>query len=96
MRAASGMSATLAPIVTVSEATISQAGASPVTIRGGIVTGAVIGMNAVTWASAPSGASSTANATKNATRIVSVSGVIDDWSSSWRGTSAPAQANAQA
>src|ERR687896_2737970 len=96
MRAASGISATLAPIVTASEAAISQAGASPVTIRGGIVTGAVIGMKAVTWASVPSGASSTANATKNATRIVSVSGVIDDCSSSWRGTSAPAHANAQA
>src|SRR5918996_2903045 len=96
MRAASGISATLAPIVIASEATTSHAGASPVTIRGGIVTGAVIGMKAVTWAIVPSGSLSTAKATKKATRIVRVSGVIVDWSSSWRGTSAPAQANAQA
>ena len=82
--------------MTASEATISHVGASPVTIRGGIVIGAVIGMKAVTWASVPSGFSSTAKATKNETRMISVSGVIVDWSSSWRGTSAPAQANAQA
>ena len=65
-------------------------------IRGGIVSGAVIGMKAVTCASVPSGSLLTAKDTKNAMRIVIVSGVIDDCSSSWRGTSAPAQANAQA
>ena len=55
--------------------------------------GALNGMNDVTWASVPSGSSSTMNETKNEIRISIVSGVIDDCSSSWRGTSAPAQAN---
>ncbi len=55
--------------------------------------GALNGMYAVTWASVPSGSSSTMNETKNEIRISIVSGVIVDCSSSWRGTSAPAQAN---
>ena len=74
-------------------ATISNVDASPSAIRGGIVIGALNGMNDVTWASVPSGSSSTAKETKNEIRISIVSGVIEDCSSSWRGTSAPAQAN---
>jgi hypothetical protein len=57
------------------------------------VIGALNGMNDVTWASVPLGSSSTANEQKNEIRISIVSGVIDAWSSSWRGTSAPAHAN---
>ena len=74
-------------------ATISTRDASPSAIRGGIVIGALNGMNEVTWASVPSGLSSTAKETKNEIRMIIVSGVIEDCSSSWRGTSAPAQAN---
>jgi hypothetical protein len=82
--------------VTTIDARISQAGASPSTIREGIVTGAVIGMNVVTWASVPPGSSSTANPTSGEITIVSVSGVVVACSSSSRGTSAPATANADA
>src|SRR5215207_5470058 len=57
---------------------ISSADASPSAIRGGIVIGALKGMNDVTRASVPSGLSSTANARKNETRISIVSGVIED------------------
>ena len=73
--------------------TMSNADASPSAIRGGIVIGAQKGMNDVTRASVPSGLSSTAKARKNEIRIIIVSGVIEACSSSWRGTSAPAQAN---
>ena len=79
--------------MTANAARISTAGASPSAIRGGIVIGALNGMNELTWASVPSGLSSTANEQKNEIRISIVSGVIEAWSSSWRGTSAPAQAN---
>ena len=65
----------LAPIVTATEATISHGGAAPGTIRAGIVIGAVIGMNAETCASVPSGSSRTAKPAKNETRIIIVSGV---------------------
>ena len=53
-------------------------------------------MKALTWASVPSGSELTAKATNSETMIMSVSGVAEAWSSSRRGTSAPAQANAQA
>ena len=61
-------------------------------IREGIVIGAIGGMNAVTWASVPSGSSLTAKPTNSETRISIVSGVVELWISSWRGTSAPATA----
>ena len=50
----------------------------------------------MTWASVPSGSELTAKATNSETMIVSVSGVVEACSSSRRGTSAPAHANAQA
>jgi hypothetical protein len=79
--------------VTTSAASTSSGGASPSAMRGGIVIGALKGMNEVMWASVPLGSSSTAKETKNEIRISMVSGVIEAWSSSWRGTSAPAHAN---
>ena len=60
------------------------------------MSGAVIGMKAVMCAIVPSGFSRVANERKKATRIMIESGVIVDCSSSWRGTSAPAHANAHA
>ena len=71
-------------------------GASPTRIRDGSVSGAVIGMNAETCASVPSGAALAPKATNIETRITSTSGVVADWSSSRRGTSEPAHANAHA
>ena len=83
-------------MVTRAPPTISYQGAAPTRIRGGRVIGAVNGMNAVTWASVPSGSELTAKATNSETMIVSVSGIVEACSSSRRGTSAPAHANAQA
>ena len=82
--------------MTAKAATISSALASPSAIRGGIVIGAAKGMNETTVASVPSGSSSTAKEMKKETSSVRVSGVSTDCSSSWRGTSAPAHANAEA
>ena len=65
-------------------------------IRAGIVTGAVVGMNAQTCASAPSGFPCTAKPRNSEIRISNVSGVVVLCSSSWRGTIAPATANAAA
>jgi hypothetical protein len=84
----------VAAIVTTAAAATSHAGAAPCMIRPGIVIGAVVGMNAVTCASVPSGSELTAKAMNSEIRISIVSGVLDACSSSWRGTSAPAHANA--
>ena len=65
-------------------------------IRPGIVIGAVVGMNAQTCASVPSGSPLTAKPANSEIRISIVSGVVELCSSSWRGTSAPATANAAA
>jgi hypothetical protein len=50
-------------------------------------------MNEEMRATVPSGSSSTTKEMKNEIRIAMVSGVIEDCSSSWRGTIAPAHAN---
>ena len=82
----------MAAIITAAEAAISHAGAAPRMIRDGIVIGAIGGMNAVTCPSVPSGFSLTAKPAKSETRISIVSGVVELWISSWRGTIAPAAA----
>ena len=56
---ASGISSAADAAVIANAETISNADASPSAIRGGIVIGAQKGMNDVTWASVPSGLSST-------------------------------------
>ena len=61
-------------------------------IREGIVIGAIGGMNAVMWPSVPSGFWLTAKPANSETRIIIVSGVVELWISSWRGTIAPATA----
>ena len=61
-----------------------------------MIIGAVIGMNDDTRASVPSGFCRTPNEMKNDTRMTMVRGAVEDCSSSWRGTIAPAQANAPA
>src|SRR5215212_1662022 len=95
MRPASVIRPVAASSVSAAEAAISQAGTSPAIIRTGITIGAEGGTNDSTRASDELGSSSAPKLRKNDARIRIVSGAVTDWISSWRGTSAPATANAQ-
>ena len=79
--------------MTHSAATISTAGASPSAIRAGMVIGALNGMNDGHVGERAVGVVEHREREKNEIRISIVSGVVEAWSSSWRGTSAPAAAN---
>ena len=65
-------------------------------IRDGIVTGAIGGMKARDVGERAVGVVVDGEAANSEIRISIVSGVVELWSSSWRGTSAPATAKAAA
>src|ERR687890_1742830 len=81
--------------VSAADSAISHAAASPAIERTGITIGADGGTNDSARASEEPGSSSAPKLRKNDARMRIVSGAVTDWISSWRGTSAPATANAQ-
>src|ERR671932_2171602 len=90
------MSADAAASVIAIAARTSHAAALPASIRTGITIGAEGGTNDRILARLESGSSSAPKLRKNDATIRTVSGAVTAWTSSWRGTSAPATANAQA
>src|ERR1051325_7850781 len=94
MRAASAISASAATSVIAIAATTSQAAALPAIIRTGITSGADGGTNDSTRARLEFGSSSAPKLRKNDAAMITVSGAVTAWISSWRGRSAPATAKA--
>src|SRR3954471_22546438 len=89
------MSAAAAPSVSAIDSATSQPAALPAMSRTGMTIGAENGSSDSTRAMDEPGSSSAPKLRKNDARMRIVSGAVTDWISSWRGTSAPANANAQ-